>query len=44
VSTESWPDRIEFVDDLPRGSGGKIAKAELRADLRRRMFTPEPLS
>lgn len=42
VSTESWPERIEFVDDLPRGSGGKIAKAELRADLRRRMSTPNP--
>jgi acyl-CoA synthetase len=37
VSTETWPERLEFVDDLPRGSGGKIAKAELRADLRRRM-------
>lgn len=31
VSPENWPERLEIVDDLPRGSGGKIAKAELRA-------------
>ncbi|MEU2663842.1 class I adenylate-forming enzyme family protein [Micromonospora sp. NPDC007220] len=34
VSKENWPERLEIVDDLPRGSGGKIAKAELRARLR----------
>ncbi|MET7402468.1 class I adenylate-forming enzyme family protein [Dactylosporangium sp. NPDC005572] len=34
VSRENWPERLELVDDLPRGSGGKIAKAELRKSLR----------
>ncbi|MDT0530557.1 class I adenylate-forming enzyme family protein [Micromonospora sp. DSM 115977] len=34
VSPENWPERLELVDELPRGSGGKIAKAELRARLR----------
>jgi len=34
VSRENWPERLEIVDDLPRGSGGKIAKAQLRARLR----------
>jgi acyl-CoA synthetase len=27
---ELWPERLEVVDALPRSSGGKIAKAELR--------------
>jgi acyl-CoA synthetase len=31
VSPENWPERLEIVDDLPRASGGKIAKGELRA-------------
>jgi acyl-CoA synthetase len=31
VSPENWPERLEVVDDLPRASGGKIAKGELRA-------------
>ncbi|MEV6930639.1 AMP-binding protein [Dactylosporangium sp. NPDC051485] len=30
VSRENWPERLEIVDDLPRGSGGKVAKAQLR--------------
>ena len=34
VSPENWPERLEVVDELPRGSGGKVAKAELRARLR----------
>jgi acyl-CoA synthetase len=34
VSPENWPERLVVVDDLPRGSGGKIAKAELRRQLR----------
>ncbi|GLY24636.1 class I adenylate-forming enzyme family protein [Micromonospora sp. NBRC 101691] len=34
VSPENWPERLELVDELPRGSGGKIAKAELRARFR----------
>ena len=34
VSPENWPERLEIVDELPRGSGGKVAKAELRTRLR----------
>jgi acyl-CoA synthetase len=34
TSPETWPERLELVGDLPRGSGGKVAKAELRARLR----------
>ncbi len=34
VSPENWPERLEFVPDLPRGSGGKVAKAELRQRFR----------
>ena len=34
VSPENWPERLEIVGDLPRGSGGKISKAELRSRLR----------
>lgn len=37
VSKESWPERIIVVDELPRGSGGKIAKQSLRDDIRRRL-------
>ena len=32
-----WPERVVRVDELPRGSGAKVAKAELRADIERRM-------
>lgn len=37
VSKEMWPERLEVVDDLPRSSGGKVAKGELRDDIRRRI-------
>jgi acyl-CoA synthetase len=37
VSKEWWPEHLVVVDDLPRASGGKVAKAELRADARRRV-------
>jgi acyl-CoA synthetase len=37
VGKELWPERIEIVDALPRSSGGKVAKGELRADIRRRL-------
>jgi hypothetical protein len=37
VSPEWFPERLVVVDALPRASGGKVAKGELRADLRRRM-------
>jgi acyl-CoA synthetase len=30
VSKEFWPERLEIVDALPRASGGKVAKGELR--------------
>jgi acyl-CoA synthetase len=33
VSAENWPERLEVRADLPRGSGGKVAKAQLRASL-----------
>lgn len=30
VSKERWPERLEVLDALPRSSGGKVAKGELR--------------
>ncbi len=36
VSKEWWPERLVVVDRLPRSSGGKVAKGELRADAVRR--------
>lgn len=30
VTKEWWPERLVVLDDLPRASGGKVAKAELR--------------
>jgi len=37
VSTEWFPERLVVLDELPRASGGKVAKGELRADIRRRL-------
>ncbi|MFB4297551.1 class I adenylate-forming enzyme family protein [Actinomadura sp. NTSP31] len=37
VSREWHPERLVVLDRLPRSSGGKVAKAELRADIRRRL-------
>ena len=37
VSKELLPERLIVVDELPRSSGGKIAKGELREDVRIRM-------
>jgi acyl-CoA synthetase len=37
VSKEVWPEHLVVVDDLPRASGGKIAKGELRDDIKRRI-------
>jgi acyl-CoA synthetase len=37
VSKESWPEHLVVVHDLPRASGGKIAKGELREDIKRRL-------
>ena len=36
VSREWWPERLVVVDALPRSSGGKVAKGDLRADAARR--------
>jgi acyl-CoA synthetase len=37
VSPEWFPERLVVLDSLPRASGGKVAKGELRADIRRRL-------
>jgi acyl-CoA synthetase len=37
VSREWHPERLVVLDRLPRSSGGKVAKGELRADIRRRL-------
>jgi acyl-CoA synthetase len=37
VSKELLPERLIVLNELPRSSGGKIAKAELRQDIRTRM-------
>jgi len=37
ISPEWLPERLVVVDALPRASGGKVAKGELRADIRRRI-------
>ena len=35
VSVESWPERLLVLDELPRSSGGKIAKGALREEAMR---------
>jgi hypothetical protein len=37
VSVESWPERLLVLDELPRASGGKIAKGELRKQAAQRL-------
>ena len=37
VSREIFPERLEIVDSLPRASGGKIAKQQLREDIKARL-------
>lgn len=37
VSKELLPERLIVVDELPRSSGGKIAKGQLREDIRTRI-------
>jgi acyl-CoA synthetase len=37
VGKEQFPERVIQLDDLPRSSGGKVAKGELRQDIRRRL-------
>jgi acyl-CoA synthetase len=37
VSKELLPERLIIVDELPRSSGGKVAKGQLREDIRARI-------
>jgi acyl-CoA synthetase len=37
VTKEWFPERLVVVDALPRSSGGKVAKGELREDVKRRV-------
>ncbi len=39
VSKELLPERLIVLDELPRSSGGKITKGQLREDIRARMET-----
>ncbi|HWL42701.1 MAG TPA: class I adenylate-forming enzyme family protein [Ilumatobacter sp.] len=41
VSKEAWPELLVLVDALPMSSGGKVAKGDLRADVRRRIEAGE---
>ena len=41
VGKELWPERVIVVDALPRASGGKVSKGELRDDIRRRVAEEE---
>ena len=34
VSKELLPERLEVLDELPRSSGGKVAKGQLREHIR----------
>ncbi|CAB4700857.1 unannotated protein [freshwater metagenome] len=36
VSREWWPEHLVVVDELPRSSGGKVAKGDLKTDAKRR--------
>lgn len=40
VTKEWFPEHLIVVDSLPRSSGGKVAKAQLRDDVRRRRGAP----
>ena len=40
TSKELLPERLEVLEGLPRASGGKIAKGDLRADIRHRLADP----
>jgi acyl-CoA synthetase len=37
VGREQFPERLVQLDELPRSSGGKVAKGELREDIRARL-------
>ncbi len=37
VSKETWPERLVVVPELPRGSGGKVLKKQLRDEIAQRV-------
>jgi acyl-CoA synthetase len=37
VSKETWPERLVVVSELPRGSGGKVLKKQLREEIAQRV-------
>jgi len=37
LSVEAWPERLIFLDKLPMSSGAKVAKGQLRLDIKQRM-------
>jgi acyl-CoA synthetase len=37
LSVEAWPERLIFLDTLPMSSGAKVAKGQLRLDIKQRM-------
>jgi acyl-CoA synthetase len=37
ASVETWPERLIFMETLPMSSGGKVAKGQLRIDIRSRL-------
>ncbi|MEA2681962.1 MAG: acyl-CoA synthetase [Chloroflexota bacterium] len=37
ASVETWPERLLFVDTLPMSSGAKVAKGQLRIDIKDRL-------
>ena len=39
VSKENFPERMIVMESLPRSSGGKVAKQQLRDDITRRVDT-----
>jgi acyl-CoA synthetase len=41
ISVESWPEHLLVLDELPRSSGGKIAKGELKKEAARRLSAQE---
>lgn len=42
VSREWWPEHLWVLGELPRSSGGKVAKGELRVRARRLVAEPDP--
>jgi acyl-CoA synthetase len=42
TSKELMPEHLVVLDELPRSSGGKVAKGELREDVQRRLGSPAP--